>query len=282
MVFTVAFDQRRGTWAPFRYQSGPPGGTAGGLFMATKRKESRPARRPAGRTPDPMIDLSTWNLSVPEPGQPAQISTQQLNNGYRSRYFRRNADGSLTFWAPVTGGTTAGSSYPRSELRETHRDGRPAFWTYEQSNDQLAAILTVERLPSEQKLIVGQIHSKDEPGSMRDPLLKIRYRKVDGIGRLEAVVRQRPGENDSRSTVLLDDLKPGQRFGYRIDLNKRGLLQVAASRENGDSSTFSQRLDPRWKRQSLYFKAGVYVLDNRGPSSEGGRVTFHWLRGVHR
>ncbi len=229
-----------------------------------------------------MIDLSTWNLTVPATQENPLVTTQQLGNGYRSRYFRPNADGSLTFWAPVTGSTTSGSSYPRSELRETGRDGKPVFWKYDRANDRLAAVLTVERLPSNEKLIVGQIHSKDEPGSMRDPLLKIRYRKVDGIGRVEAVVRRRPGEKTCDSHLLLDGVRPGDQFGYRIDLDSRGKLQVAASSANGQSTKFSQQVDPRWKKQSLYFKAGVYVLDNKGPSTEGGRVTFHWLDSAHR
>lgn len=229
-----------------------------------------------------MIDLSTWNLTTPATQEHPLISTQQLGNGYRSRYFRQNPDGSLTFWAPVNGSTTAGSSYPRSELRETGRDGKPAFWTYDRASDKLSAVLTVERLPSSEKLVVGQIHSKDEPGSMRDPLLNIRYRKVKGVGRIEAVIRQRPGDKACDSHLLLDGVRPGERFGYRVDLDSRGVLQVAASSENGDSAKLSHKIDSRWKKQQLYFKAGVYVLDNRGPSSEGGRVTFHWLDSAHR
>ncbi|MDH2201402.1 polysaccharide lyase family 7 protein [Pseudomonas oleovorans] len=53
-----------------------------------------------------MLDLSTWNLSIPTEPTPITITTQRLNNGYESRYFRRNADGSVTFWVPVTGSTT--------------------------------------------------------------------------------------------------------------------------------------------------------------------------------
>ena len=65
-----------------------------------------------------MLDLTTWNLSIPTDPTPTTISTERLNNAYESRHFRRNADGSVTFWVPVTGSRTADARYPRSELRE--------------------------------------------------------------------------------------------------------------------------------------------------------------------
>ena len=43
-----------------------------------------------------------------------------------------------------------------------------------------------------------------------------------------------------------------------------------------------QQLDPQWVYQGLYFKAGLYLQDNRGPSSEGGRATFSELRVSHQ
>ena len=44
-----------------------------------------------------MLDLTTWNLSIPTDPSPTTISTAQLNNGYKSGYFRRNDDGRVTF-----------------------------------------------------------------------------------------------------------------------------------------------------------------------------------------
>src|SRR6266487_2439845 len=42
----------------------------------------------------------------------------QLTTGYINSYFYTGADGAMVFWCPVTGGTTPGSDFPRSELRE--------------------------------------------------------------------------------------------------------------------------------------------------------------------
>ena len=52
-----------------------------------------------------MIDLATWNLSVPVGNPPATITTPRLLNGYKNNYFHSDT-GTLFFWAPVTGSKT--------------------------------------------------------------------------------------------------------------------------------------------------------------------------------
>lgn len=228
-----------------------------------------------------MIDLTTWDLSIPTPSLISYITTHQLNNGYQSRYFKQNADGSVTFWSPVTGSASKGSGFPRSELRETHPNGVRAFWRYPEADNKISAVLTIDRVPSASKVVIGQIHSKDEPGSMRDPLLKIRYRQVDGIGRVEAVLRKRPGDKLCETTLLVDNVQPGDRFGYQARLTTDGQLRVVSSTSDGDFGKLAADVSP-WKQQSLFFKAGAYVGDNSGSDSEGGQVTFHWLNTAHR
>ena len=71
-----------------------------------------------------MIDLTTWNLTVPAIDSATLITTERLSNGYESQYFRRNSDGSISFWVPVNGSHASDSTYPRTELRETQADGR--------------------------------------------------------------------------------------------------------------------------------------------------------------
>lgn len=227
-----------------------------------------------------MIDLTTWDLSIPTPSEISYISTQQLNNGYKSSYFKPNPDGSVTFWAPVTGSASKGSGYPRSELRETLPNGTRSFWRYSQSDSKLSAVLTINRIPSASKIVIGQIHSKDEPGSMRDPLLKIRYRQVKGIGRVEAVLRKRPGDKLCQTTLLVNNVKVGERFAYTAQLSSGGALKVVASSSSGTDNTLYADVSP-WKQQNLFFKAGAYVGDHSGSDKEGGRVTFHQLDGRH-
>nr|AIA84422.1 alginate_lyase2 [uncultured Pseudomonas sp.] len=65
-----------------------------------------------------MLDISTWNLSVPTDPRPTEVTTQQIARGYQSHFFTRNS-ARMTFWVPVTGSHTSDSVFPRSELRET-------------------------------------------------------------------------------------------------------------------------------------------------------------------
>ncbi len=38
-----------------------------------------------------MIDLSTWNLSIPEGSPPATIETSQLVQGFQDQYFHSDS-----------------------------------------------------------------------------------------------------------------------------------------------------------------------------------------------
>lgn len=229
-----------------------------------------------------MIDLSTWNLSIPTESTPTTIETTRLNNGYQSQYFRSNNDGSITLWVPVNGSHTADSRYPRSELRETQADGTLSFWYHASADSYLSAVLTVHQVPSTQKIIIAQIHSKDEQGSDNDPLLKLQYHYLHGVGRLELLLRNRPGDAEVENILLADNIQLGERFGYDLRITPSGNLGVSVSSSDGDEGSFYTELSGYWSKQQLYFKTGAYIQDNYGPSSEGGKVTFFWLNGLHR
>lgn len=229
-----------------------------------------------------MLDLSTWNLSIPTEPTPTTITTQHLNNGYQSRYFRHNDDGSVTFWVPVTGSTTEDARYPRSELRETQRDGSLDNWQHASSDSYLSAVLQVEQVPSKGKVVIGQVHSTDVPGSQNDPLLKLQYHYLRGVGRVELLLRIRPGDKDVRNILLAENVQLGERFGYDLRVTPSGRIGVSVASVDGDEGALYRQLSSRWSTQSLYFKAGAYVQDNYGPDDEGGRVTFFHLNSLHR
>ncbi|MCY1277486.1 Alginate lyase [compost metagenome] len=229
-----------------------------------------------------MIDLSTWVLSIPTHTSATDISTARLNNGYQSQYFRQNADGSVTFWAPVTGSHSTDAIYPRSELRESQADGTLSYWPYAQADNYLSAVLTVTQVPSKNKIVIGQIHSKDEPGSQNDPLLKLQYHYRNGVGRIEALLRKRPGDKSVQNILIAENIQLGERFGYDLRLTPTGKLGISVTSSGGDKGSHYQPISAYWSKQLLYFKAGAYVQDNQGPSNEGGRVTFYWLNAVHK
>ncbi|AYF86156.1 polysaccharide lyase family 7 protein [Pseudomonas sp. JS3066] len=228
-----------------------------------------------------MIDLSTWNLTVPATSSNTLITTDRLNNGYESQYFRRNSDGSISFWVPVNGSRTEDASYPRTELRETQADGTLSYWYQASADNYLSAVLSVDQVPSQNKIVIGQIHSKDEPGSQNDPLLKIQYHYLRGNGRIEALLRKRPGDAEVENIVLAENVDLGERFGYDLRLTPTGRLGIVVT-SKGDDGNLYRQLSGYWSNQQLYFKAGAYIQDNYGATNEGGRVTFYWLNGLHR
>jgi hypothetical protein len=232
--------------------------------------------------PSGNFNLSTWNLTLPTgtAGHPDVISTASLLAGYTSQYFYTGTDGAMNFWAPVTGVTTSGSSYPRSELRETKSDGTLYNWNVKDGTATLDATLAVAALPSTGKIVVGQIHDNGANGVSDQPLLKLVYQfnPTTGTGILVAQVRPTPSSTSNVNYTIATNIKLGAQFSYRIQLQADLTLSVQV---NGVTA-YSAPIDSSWQTQGLYFKAGAYVQDNVGLSTEGGRVAFYALSVSHR
>lgn len=217
-----------------------------------------------------MIDLNTWNLTIPV-GEPATtIATPLLVGGYQDDYFK-NVDGTLFFWAPVDGTTTPNAKYPRSELRETHADGTLRNWKYQAADNFLRATLKVTQVPSSGKVVVGQIHNAEG----NDPPIKLQYfyKPELGNGYIAAVYRLKPGISTT-SVTILRDVPLGATFSYTIALTRGGTLAVYAKTPYTETLKWSTKLDPAWAEQNMYFKAGSYVQDNTGNNTEAGAVSF--------
>lgn len=219
-----------------------------------------------------MIDLNTWNLSVPV-GTPAMtISTPALAAGYQDRYFQQ-VNGKLFFFAPIAGSTTAKSHYPRSELRETQPDGRVRNWTYPGGDHYLRTGVTVTQVPSSGRIVIGQIHAYQQT----TPMMKLEYRQspTTGIGSVVAIVRLSPGGNNLVYTIG-NEIPLKQRFTYVVALSGSGLMSVWVNK-----SKWSTPVNEEWASYPLYFKAGVYAQDNEDSGGEAGAAIFDNLRVEH-
>ena len=216
-----------------------------------------------------MIDLATWNLSVPVGSPPATIDTPKLVSGFKNQYFH-SSTGTLFFWAPVTGTRTENAIYPRTELRETYSNGTLRNWLYPQADNSLRATLKVSKVPSSGKLVIGQIHAYDS----QKPLVKLeyQYKSKTATGNIVAKVRTRPDDAEGRVITIATGVKLDQDFSYLIHLSPGGALGISAAGSQWDS-----KISATWRDKPLYFKAGVYVQDNAGPTSEGAQVTFSKL-----
>ncbi|WP_296249787.1 polysaccharide lyase family 7 protein [Pseudomonas sp. UBA4194] len=220
-----------------------------------------------------MIDLAVWNLSIPVGSPPKTIETPQLKSGYKDKYFD-SGSGSLFFWAPVTGSKTANAKYPRTELRETFKDGELRNWKYPEADNSLKATLLVSKVPSSGKIVIGQIHAYEST----KPMLKLEYQYSDSskAGNIVAKLRKTPGSSEGKSIIIAKNVPLNVKFKYEIHLSKSGALGISARDQN-----LTTKVGSSWKNKLLYFKAGVYTQDNTGYTSEGGRVTFYALKVRH-
>jgi hypothetical protein len=220
-----------------------------------------------------MIDLSQWNLSVPVGSPATTIDTPALLQGFKNEYFHADS-GTLFFWAPVTGSKTVSAIYPRSELRETNADGSVRNWAYPSADNFLRAALTVNQVPSNGKIVIGQIHVY---GS-NEPLLKLeyQYKEKKASGNLVVKIRTAPDQGDPTVLTIAENVPLNQRFAYSIHLSPTGNLSITAADYNWQAT-----ISPAWQNKQLYFKAGVYTQDNTGYNTEGGMVTFYKLNIAH-
>lgn len=220
-----------------------------------------------------MIDLATWNLTIPV-GVPATvISTPLLVGGYQDDYFKSDA-ASIFFWAPVNGSTTPNSSYPRSELRETFADGALRNWTYPSADNYLSATLKVTQVPSSGRMVIGQIH-----GYKNDkPMLKLEYeyKGSTASGTLVAKLRMIP-DGTVQTVKLASGLSLNQELKYSIHLTPNGTLGIIVN-----AAKWNARLNKGWATRLLYFKAGAYPQDGSGYETEAGSATFYKLKIEHR
>lgn len=218
-----------------------------------------------------MIDLSTWNLSIPVGTTATTINTPQLTGGFQDGFFK--AGETLFFWAPVTGSKTDNAKFPRSELRETKPDGSLNNWHFADADNILRAALAVNQVPSSGKIVIGQIHCYQST----EPLLKVEYQYHDDKKSGNIVAKFRPTPDSEPSVITIAEKVPmNQRFTYTIHLSPGGQLSV-----NAFEHAWTTKLDSSWAPKSLYYKAGVYTQDNTGYATEGGAATFYKLAITH-
>ncbi len=223
------------------------------------------------------LDLSHWKLTLPvgaagtTEGHPVEISAAQLSAGYtNAEYFQRTTDGQLIFWCPVTGARTENTEYARCELHELINPADDDVCWPAKGTHIMDASCRVMDVPSEQKVVIGQIHGYSGKAS---PLIKLQFFK----GRIEALVKDKATKGRDIK-LTFPEVGLNKDFDYQIRLQD-GVLSITVNGATQSENVF--KLDPAWAKQTLYFKAGVYPQDNEGPPSEGARVSFSRLQVSH-
>ncbi len=236
----------------------------------------------AALPPSGNFDLTHWKLTLPigDDEDPEEILPAQLSQGHVSApyFFTSPTDGALRFWAPVTGVTTGGSSYPRSELREQLHPGKNAPNWMADGTHVLDAECRIVQVPSTGRVIIGQIHGKSAPGgAAANPLVKLAYDRDTSSLRIQ--VKHSPHRSvTSESTDVVPGIKVGSLIKYQIKVVD-GVAKVTVNGTTHARDFYATDAD--WSETDLYFKAGAYAIDNAGSDSEGAKVDFYALSVRH-
>jgi len=273
------------------------------------------------KTPSENFDLSTWKLNTPENngnGFSKTISVTEINAGYEnSNYFYTADDGGMVFKCPVAGFTTsANTSYTRVELREMLRGTDTSIstqgvngnnWVFGSApasdisaaaayDGEMNATLAVNHVTTTGsnghigRVIIGQIHANnDEP-------IRIYYRKLlnNTLGSIYFAHEPTDGNGDEQWHEMIgsrsnnaanppDGIALDEKFSYNIKV-VGDILTVTIIREGKDDVVKTIDMVNSGFNvggQYMYFKAGVYHVNNSGNDDDYAQATFYALEKTH-
>lgn len=275
----------------------------------------------ASKAPSENFDLSTWNLSIPEDkgnGTATTITVSQINNKYENnKYFYTGTDGGMVFKCPVDGfKTSANTSYVRVELREMLRGTNTSIstqgvnknnWVFGTAPEadknaaagydgEMNATLSINHVTTTGssshigRVVIGQIHANsDEP-------IRLYYRKLkdNALGSIYFAHEPTDGNGDEQWHEMIgsrsnsasnpsDGIALNEKFSYRIKV-VGDILTVIIMREGKDNVVKTVNMANSGFNvggQYMYFKAGLYHLNNSGDADDYAQVTFYALEKSH-
>jgi hypothetical protein len=234
------------------------------------------------------FNLTDWDLTLPvnsSGGTTGTAATVSNLANFTSPYFYDNADGSMTFNAPVVGATTNSTFGAGSGLNELNSAGAPAGWNLA-TGGTMSATLEVNSVPAlttggEGSVIIGQVMVQNS----NIALIQLYY----DAGNIYFRNTLYSGEQDTYQFTDAAGNTPSiglnQKFSYMI--NAQGSTLTAEVIINGDTYTSVTQIDSSWQSLPLYFKAGVYDGDvgtagTSLPQATGaGQATFYGLDMSH-
>jgi hypothetical protein len=235
-------------------------------------RDAAPADAPADAGyPAGVLDLTNWKVTLPvnaaggTDGRPLEILQPQLATYAQAPYFAVRADG-VQFHAPVNGVTTAGSRYPRSELREMTAGGTQlASWSTTSGTHTMMLDQAITAVPAaKQHVVAGQIHDG------QDDVLTIRLEYP----------RLFVDHNGQAGPLLTGSYALGTRFAVKIEA-AGGEIKVYYNGSATPADTLAKR------GAGMYFKAGAYTQSNctretRCAADNYGEVVLYHLEVTHR
>jgi len=258
--------------------------------------------------PGSNFNFKQWSLTLPLPlgsthnaitiGPTTLSGTPGLNNGYTNSpyFFTDPVTGAMNLFSPLNGATTSGSDFARCEFLEVLLGASPT-WKLSTfaSNTMTASLLVSQTPPVQKRVVIGQIHDKGDTdkyghSASNSPFIKLFYdtslldpNNQPCNGCVYAQIRVTPAQSNFLPYVrLLQNIPLNTIFMYKITLLRDGTLTLRA---NNVSVTMkvNTSIDNTigWGAQNLYFKAGVYNLENGSSNVLGGAASFNSLQVTH-
>jgi hypothetical protein len=240
--------------------------------------------------PSQNFDLTHWKLTLPSG---SEVQASQLNAGYQyaGQFYTNPANGGMTFRCPNIAGTTTNSHYSRSELREmldpsgSSSTSDANNWTTADGGTMIARV-RVDRVSTTGdsskvgRVVIGQIHGPDTE------VIRLYYTKLpnEATGRIYAGMDSIENDNTYSPDIVSNKsgagIPLGQPFTYVIKLY--GLkLEVKIITKDRVVHRYIKYVDPGYRGENLYFKAGVYNQNNTGDKSDYVQATFFRLTHTH-
>jgi len=258
----------------------------------TAQAEAAPAVPQAldgAQAPGKNFDLSRWKLTLPSGDE---VQADELSDGFTSdgEFYTDRASGGMVFRTPNRAGRTANTKYSRSELREMLAPGESAQadennWTTADGG-VLKATLRIDHVSTTGesgkvgRLVIGQIHGEDsepvrlyfhrQPHEARGRI----YAGHDTAGNRSSFSQDIVGNGDGHGIAL------GEVFSYEIRLDGTRLTVVVRP-ARGPATTYVKDIDPDYRGENLYFKAGVYNQNDGGDRDDYAQATFFALSHTH-
>ena len=220
------------------------------------------------------VSLSGWKLSLPvnSSGQQSGASATVDPAAVDPPWLTRNSNGSLTFFAPTKGAHSPHSLHPRTELVRT------SDFTAGSGNHTMAGTFVMQKLPSAQDIIIGQIHCGGADSSI--PLLMLHYKHTSSdaanSGRVFLVVRTNPTVAGTDTATVLSGVPMNAAFSYTITANGSSFTVSATSGSKSGKSTIA--LNSSFKGKDVRFQVGDYQqTEANNSSTDGGKLTINAL-----
>jgi hypothetical protein len=257
-----------------------PGPAAPGACTTTA---TAPAAPPAAGSPAVTpVDLSAWALVLPtaKPGDPS-VAEQLTPARLTDPYLTQGPGGSLAFWAPAGGATTAHSLHSRTELSAARK------FTPGTACHQLSETLSVGQLPdASHEITIGQVHGADADEAAPFVMLAVQDDSVgvtmETVPKREGSVGPAPAGEKILKYHLLSGVRLGTAFGYTITDNGNGTLTFAGDCAGAPgcqaAAPVTAPVPTAWTGHTVHFMAGDYEQDDAATShTGGGRLTCYAL-----